>query len=117
MGEPKFFLGMEVSYLQEQGLVSLSQRSYISDMSIRFNLPEQERPVTPIKADYYEKLQSSVNDNVLVDVPFKELVVLRDGMYSTRYCVLCVLSYFIFFGAKTGSLGDCNEMFGVSEGD
>ena len=51
MGEPKFFLGMEVSYLQEQGLVSLSQRSYISDMSIRFNLPEQERPVTPIKAD------------------------------------------------------------------
>ena len=99
MGEPKFFLGMEVSYLQEQGLVSLSQRSYISDMSIRFNLPEQERPVTPIKADYYEKLNNSVNDNVLVDVPYKELVgSLIYVMVCTRpdvaFCVSCLTSYF-----------------------
>ena len=92
---------MEVSYLQEQGLVSLSQRSYISDMSIRFNLPEQERPVTPIKADYYsyEKLHNSVNDNVLVDVPYKELVgSLIYVMVCTRpdvaFCVSCLTSYF-----------------------
>ena len=51
MGEPNFFLGMEVTYLQEQGLVSLSQKSYISEMSVRFNLSDHDRPVTPIKSD------------------------------------------------------------------
>ena len=69
MGEPNFFLGMEVSHLWQQGLVSRSQRSYISEMCMRFNLTDHDRPVTLIKSDYYEKLQSSVEDNVLVNIP------------------------------------------------
>ena len=99
MGEPNFFLGMEVIYLREQGLVSLSQKSYISEMSIRFNLSDHDRPVTPIKSDYYEKLQSSTNDNVLTDIPYKELVgSLIYVMVCTRpdiaLCVSCLTTYF-----------------------
>ena len=99
MGEPNFFLGMEVSYLREHGLVSLSQRSYITEMSNRFNFPDQERPVTPITSDYYKRVQSSDDDSVLVDVPYKELVgSLIYVMVCTKpdiaFSVSCLTTYF-----------------------
>ena len=68
-------------------------------MSIRFNLSDHDRPVTPIKSDYYGKLQSSTNDNVLDEIPYKELVgSLIYVMVCTRpdiaFCVSCLTTYF-----------------------
>ena len=57
------------------------------------------RPVTPIKSDYYDKLQSSMNDNVLNNIPYKELVgSLIYVMVCTRpdiaFCVSCLTTSF-----------------------
>ena len=74
MGTPNFFLGMEIHYLREHGVVSLSQKSYIAELGTEVQLPFRERATSPIKADYYAKLQASADEPILADKPYKELV-------------------------------------------
>ena len=109
MGEPRFFLGRKVCYLQEHRLISLSQRSYISDLSKRFNLPEQERSVTPIKTDYYFRLQNSTDDSILEDIPYKELVG------SLIYVMVDIVFDYLFFSSETSALGHGHSMLGLFE--
>ena len=99
MGTPTLFLGMEVRYVQQQGLITLSQQSYILQVAERFSLPSHERAVTPIKTDYYARLYASKDEPVMMDVPYKELVgCLIYIMVCTRpdvaFAVSCLTSNF-----------------------
>ena len=68
-------------------------------MVARFNLPIYERGTTPIKTDYYTKRQASIDDQVLSDLPYNELVgCLIYVMVCTRpdiaFCVSSLTTYF-----------------------
>ena len=99
MGTPTFFLGMDICYLQDQGILTLSQSSYIDELNDRFQVPFNERATTPIKPTYYADLQSSSDEPILTDLPYKELVgSLIYVMVCTRpdiaFCVSCLTTYF-----------------------
>ena len=88
-----------MNYVREHGIISLSQQNYISSMAERFQLPHYERATTPIKTDYYSQLELQLNEPVLDDVPYKELVgSLIFCMVCTRpdvaFTVSCLTSYF-----------------------
>ena len=99
MGEPRLFLGMEVSYLREQGMVTLSQGDYISQLVTKFGIAETQRPTTPIKSDCYKQLELSQSEPVVQDFPYRELVgALLFIMVCTRpdiaFAVSCLSQYF-----------------------
>ena len=74
---------MQINYICEQGIISLSQQNYISSMAEWFRLPNYERATTPIRTDYYTQLKSQLSEPVLEDVPYKELVG------SLIFCMVC----------------------------
>jgi len=99
MGEPKHFLGMEISHILQHGLVAISQRIYVEKLAKRFELPDTERPLTPIRTDYYERLTASADEPILQHQPYKELVgALIFVMVSTRpdiaFAVSCLTTHF-----------------------
>ena len=69
MGEPRLFLGMEVSYLREQGMVTLSQGDYILQLVTKFGIADTLRPTTPIKTDFYKQLELCQNQSFRIFPP------------------------------------------------
>ena len=99
MGEPRLFLGMEVNYVQGQGLVTLSQGDYVSKLVTKFGIAETQCPTTPIKSDYYKQLELSQSEPIVQDFPYRELVgALLFIMVCTRpdiaFAVSCLSQYF-----------------------
>ena len=62
------------AHFTSQVIVTLSQKNYVLDLAAKFNLPRELKPKIPIiRADYYKLLESSKDDPILDNVPFKEL--------------------------------------------
>ena len=60
-GEPKKFLGMEITYLRQEGVCCISQRNYIEKLATMFlrdqiSSPLPVFPTTPMEANVYDKL-------------------------------------------------------------
>ena len=99
MGQPKFFLGMEIHYIRNSGVITISQHSYITKLAAKFGIDNSSKPTTPIRTDYYKSLESSTNEPVILDFPYKELVgALIFVMVCTRpdisFAVNCLTQYF-----------------------
>ena len=99
IGESRLFLGMEVSYLREQGMVTLSQGDYILQLVTKFGIADTLRPTTPIKTDFYKQLELCQSEPIIQDFPYRELVgALIFVMVCTRpdiaFAVNCLTQYF-----------------------
>ena len=99
MGQPKFFLGMEIHYIRNSGVITISQHDYITKLAAKFGIDDSSKPTTPIRTDYYKSLESSTNEPVILDFPYKELVgALIFVMVCTRpdisFAVNCLTQYF-----------------------
>ena len=57
LGEPKKFLGMEITYLREQQICCVFQQSYIERLAQTFLLEPVHAPTTPVKSNAYDKLR------------------------------------------------------------
>ena len=60
LGEPTKFLGMEITYLREQGICCITQQSYVEKLVATF-LSEHDStvlsvPTTPVEINVYDKL-------------------------------------------------------------
>ena len=61
LGEPTKFLGMEITYLREQGICCITQQSYVEKLVATF-LSEHDStvlsvPTTPVEINVYDKLR------------------------------------------------------------
>ena len=78
LGEPTKFLGMEISYLRQQGVCCISQRTYIEKRAFTF-LNEHTSslfpsfPTTPREANVYDKLQLASSEPRF-EGPYRSLV-------------------------------------------
>ena len=78
LGEPTKFLGMEISYMREQGICCVSQQGYIEKLARTFltghdSSPYPSFPPTPMEANVYEKLQLA-KDEPKFEGPFRSIV-------------------------------------------
>ena len=70
-GEPKKFLGMEISYMWEQGICCIPQQSYIEKLAKNF-LTEHDAqfpayPTTPMDMHVFDKLEKQMTSQILKD--------------------------------------------------
>ena len=87
LGEPKRFLGMEISYLREQGLCCISQKIYIDELVKQFlsdtDLAYPAYPTTPMEVNVYDKL-ALADQQPPFEGPYQSLV----GVYCLCLYVL-----------------------------
>ena len=77
----------------------ISQHAYITKLPTKFAIDSSSKPTTPIRTDFYTSLESSANEPVILDFPYKELVgALIFVMVCTRpdisFAVNCLTQYF-----------------------
>ena len=92
----------------------ISQHAYITKLPTKFAIDSSSKPTTPIRTDFYTSLESSANEPVILDFPYKELVgALIFVMVCTRPDIskFCgKLSYSILFFTKSFTLGISNPL-------
>ena len=91
LGEPKSFLGMELSYFQEAGICTLSQQTYIHKLAGKF-LSSTEReyfPTVPVEANVQQKLLQAETEPPFQG-PYRELV---GGLLYTTVCTRADMSF------------------------
>jgi hypothetical protein len=98
-GVPTNFLGIEIHYVPAQKCVALTQSKHINDLAVKFNIPDNLHPITPIRLDYYSQLDLAQSQPVITELPYKELVgALIFVMVCTRpdiaFAVACLTQYF-----------------------
>ena len=99
LGKPTNFLGIEIKYLPREKCVALSQQRYILELAKKFSIPAELRPVTPIRSDYYVQLFTAIDQPVITELPYRELVgALIFVMVCTRpditFAESCLTQYF-----------------------
>ena len=77
LGTPKKFLGMEISYLREQGICCVSQRLYIEKLAELFLCADDSHcmsyPTTPMEASVYDKL-TLAQQEAKFEGPYRSIV-------------------------------------------
>ena len=77
LGEPTKFLGMEISYLRQQGVCCVSQCAYIEKLASVFlrdwDSTSFSPPTTPMEAHVYDKLQLA-HEEPNFEGPYRSIV-------------------------------------------
>ena len=73
LGEPKKFLGMEITYLRDQRICCVSQQAYIEKLAHTFLLEPVHAPTTPVEANVYDKLRMA-QDEPDFEGPYRSIV-------------------------------------------
>lgn len=98
-GNLKYFLGLEIDYNREQGIMKISQSNYIESVLKRFNMYDCKTSNTPI--DPKLKLNICNNRNLVTKKPFREMVgCLMYLMLGSRPDICFTVNYFSRFQDK-----------------
>ena len=77
LGEPKKFLGMEITYLREQGVCCVSQQAYIDKLVGTFLVENEGNvvypPTIPMDTNVYERLTHATSESDF-EGPYRSLV-------------------------------------------
>ena len=87
LGEPKKFLGMEITYLRQQGICCVSQRTYVEKLASTYLIEHTSSsfptfPTTPMESNVYDKLQIAALEPKF-EGPYRSLV----GGVTVLICV------------------------------
>lgn len=105
-GNLKYFLGLEIDYNRQKGILRISQAKYIQNLLIRFKMEDCNGCSTPIEKDL--KIDRC-NDQNKTSKPFRELVgCLMYLMLGTRLDICFAVNFYSRFQDKATDQTFCH---------